>query len=174
MNLTPSIQPSQSKREIVEMLRQHLEAQGFTVQEVDTARPWGAFIRVANAQADKFLDTYFADVHVPENARRGERSPKFLIVAPQQRLSWQHHDRRGEYWRLVSGQAGIYTSDTNTPPDQMYVFEPGEAIELPQGRRHRLVGLDDWGIVAEIWIHADPSRPSDEADIHRHQDDYAR
>jgi hypothetical protein len=37
-----------------------------------------------------------------------------------------------------------------------------------------LIGLDDWGIVAEIWQHTDESNPSDEDDIVRLQDDYSR
>jgi len=42
------------------------------------------------------------------------------------------------------------------------------------GTRHRLVGLDDWGIVAEIWIHSDPDKPSNEYDIRRISDDFGR
>ena len=47
-------------------------------------------------------------------------------------------------------------------------------IELQKEERHRLIGLSDFGIVAEIWIHTDPANPSDENDIVRLQDDYAR
>jgi len=50
----------------------------------------------------------------------------------------------------------------------------GNLISLEQGERHRLVGLDDWGVVAEIWMHTDPSNPSDEDDIVRLQDDFGR
>ncbi|NBV85915.1 MAG: phosphoheptose isomerase, partial [Verrucomicrobia bacterium] len=31
-----------------------------------------------------------------------------------------------------------------------------------------------WGIVAEIWLHTDPSAPSDENDIIRLDDDFGR
>jgi hypothetical protein len=50
----------------------------------------------------------------------------------------------------------------------------GEVISLQQGERHRLIGTGDWGIVAEIWMHSDANQPSDESDIVRLQDDYAR
>lgn len=50
----------------------------------------------------------------------------------------------------------------------------GEYISLDQGIRHRLVGLDEWGIVAEIWQHTDPEDPSDEHDIVRLEDDFGR
>lgn len=49
-----------------------------------------------------------------------------------------------------------------------------EIITLQQGERHRLIGLDSWGIVAEIWKHTDSNNPSDEDDIVRLQDDFGR
>jgi hypothetical protein len=45
---------------------------------------------------------------------------------------------------------------------------------LKQGERHRLIGLDGWGIVAEIWQHTNAQQPSDEDDIVRVQDDFGR
>jgi hypothetical protein len=43
-----------------------------------------------------------------------------------------------------------------------------------KGERHRLIGLENWGVVAEFWQHTDPEHPSDEDDIVRVQDDYKR
>ena len=45
---------------------------------------------------------------------------------------------------------------------------------MDKGERHRLIGLEGWGIVAEIWQHTDPENPSDEDDIVRLQDDFGR
>ena len=45
---------------------------------------------------------------------------------------------------------------------------------MEMGERHRLVGLENWGVVAEFWQHTDPDHPSDEDDIVRVQDDYKR
>ena len=53
-------------------------------------------------------------------------------------------------------------------------FEAGETIVLEKGERHRLIGLDNWGVVAEFWQHTDPDHLSDEDDIIRVQDDYSR
>jgi mannose-6-phosphate isomerase len=50
----------------------------------------------------------------------------------------------------------------------------GDVVQLAQGQRHRLVGLNQWGVLAEIWQHTDPSNPSDEDDIVRVQDDFGR
>ena len=50
----------------------------------------------------------------------------------------------------------------------------GALIEFAAGERHRLVGLSETGIVAELWQHLDPNNPSDEEDIVRLQDDFGR
>jgi len=49
-----------------------------------------------------------------------------------------------------------------------------DLISLQRGERHRLIGLDSWGIIAEIWQHTDFEHPSDEEDIIRVQDDFGR
>lgn len=170
----PKIQNDQTKPEIVASVRAHLEAQGLTIAEIDATRPWGAFLRIVNAQADAFVAAYYDDLKTPVEARRGERSPKILLVAPHQRLSWQYHKRRAEVWRVVQCAVGVLCSATDDPPPTQRILRAGEEIELACGVRHRLVGLDEWGVVAEIWIHADPQNLSDENDIVRLQDDYAR
>ena len=57
---------------------------------------------------------------------------------------------------------------------KMEIHETGSKIMLGQNERHRLVGLNDWGMVAEIWQHIDANNPSDENDIIRVQDDFGR
>ena len=47
-----------------------------------------------------------------------------------------------------------------------------DVVQLKQGERHRLIGLDGWGIVAEIWRNTDIKNPSDENDIVRLKDDF--
>jgi mannose-6-phosphate isomerase-like protein (cupin superfamily) len=95
------------------------------------------------------------------------------MVESNKRLSWQYHHRRSEIWKLAAGTAGVVTSNT----DQQGVLKRlhvGEIIRLEKGTRHRLVGLDGWGMIAEIWQHTDPTNPSDEEDIVRVQDDFGR
>ena len=73
----------------------------------------------------------------------------------------------------AAGTAGVIIS----PSDEegpLKKLEQGEVIRLQKGQRHRLVGLDGWGMIAEIWQHTDPSQPSDEDDIVRVQDDFGR
>jgi hypothetical protein len=42
------------------------------------------------------------------------------------------------------------------------------------GERHQLTVLATWGVVAEIWHHAEQAAPSDERDIVRIVDDHQR
>jgi mannose-6-phosphate isomerase-like protein (cupin superfamily) len=175
--MTPTVAffpATQDKGEIVAAIRAMLDREGFRVVDVDATRPWGAFFRIDNAQADRFIDRFFGPAALPESARRGERSPKLLLVAPGMRLSWQYHDRRSEVWRVASGQVGVATSDTDEEPPETPIKAVGEQLQIPQGTRHRLIGLEDWGVVAEIWIHTDPACPSNESDVHRLQDDFGR
>jgi mannose-6-phosphate isomerase len=65
------------------------------------------------------------------------------------------------------------TSDTDEE-HELQILNPGDVIRLNQGERHRLVGLDEWGVLAEIWQHTDANNPSDEDDIVRVQDDFGR
>ncbi len=98
--------------------------------------------------------------------------PKILIVKPEARLSWQYHHRRAEIWQVYKGEVGIIRSDDDTE-GELVRFGVGDQLRLAERERHRLIGLEDYGIVAEIWQHTDVV-PSDEEDIVRVQDDFKR
>lgn len=150
-----------------------LLAEGFTFERKDFNRPWGGFFVIEENQAQQFAQKYFPNLP-KDTLKEGQKvSPKILLVAPNKRLSWQYHFRRSEIWRVVNGKVGIIKSatDEETP---MQHYKIGDRISLDQGERHRLIGLEDWGMVAEIWMHSDPNHPSDENDIVRLQDDFNR
>jgi mannose-6-phosphate isomerase-like protein (cupin superfamily) len=161
------------KKDIFENVAQRLNLEGFNVVTRDESRPWGGFFVIDEAQAQQFADTYFDGLDVDTLKIGGKLSPKVLIVAPNARLSWQYHHRRAEIWQVVSGEVGIKTSETDEE-GELKNYLPGQQIKLHQGERHRLIGLDDWGVVAEIWQHTDAENPSDENDIVRVQDDFGR
>lgn len=96
-----------------------------------------------------------------------------MLVEPGKKLSWQYHHRRAEIWKLIDGKASVARSDTDEENGSQ-VLEVGDIVKLKQGERHRLMGSNEWGIVAEIWMHIDPVNPSDEDDIVRLQDDFGR
>ncbi|MCF2499700.1 phosphoheptose isomerase [Dyadobacter chenhuakuii] len=154
-------------------VQQFIDEQGFTVVSKDHSRPWGGFFVLEETEAPKFISTFFPHLSLEDFAGYEKLSPKILVVAPNRRLSWQYHHRRAEIWKVIGGNAGIVISDTDeeTPLRQLPI---GTVVELQKGERHRLVGVDEWGFVAEIWKHTDAANPSDEDDIVRVQDDFGR
>ena len=96
-----------------------------------------------------------------------------MIVSPDSKLSWQYHHRRAEVWRVFKGKVGISKSFDNIEKP-VKILNEKDQIKLKKGERHRLIGLDDFAVVSEIWQHTDPDYPSDENDIVRISDDYGR
>jgi mannose-6-phosphate isomerase len=161
------------KPEVFASVEKYLTDHGFKIAGKDSSRPWGGFFVLDESQAQKFGQLYFPNVELSTLRISGKLSPKILIVQANKRLSWQYHYRRAEIWKLVAGTAGVVTSDTDEE-GLLQTLQIGEIIRLKQGQRHRLVGLDGWGMIAEIWQHTDATRPSDEDDIVRVQDDFGR
>lgn len=151
----------------------HIESLGFRTTHKDDTRPWGGFYYIDEAQAPMFITTFFPHLNPDDFKGFSKLSPKILLVAPGARLSWQYHHRRSEIWTVIGGNAAIVVSDTDEQgPQKALPF--GSFVQLRQGERHRLVGVDEWGVIAEIWQHTDPQHPSDEEDIVRVQDDFGR
>ncbi len=150
-----------------------LHIEGFSIVNKDMERPWGGFFVIDEGQAEKFSSFYFPGLKKSELRITEKLSPKILVVAPHHRLSWQYHKRRAEIWKCIGQQVKVITSDTDEE-DVSTLLQNGDIIKLRQGKRHRLIGLDNWGLVAEIWQHTDISNPSDEDDIVRLQDDFNR
>lgn len=162
-----------TEEQIFNTLGAQLSKQGFVVTEIDSRRPWGGFFVIDESQAWRFIETYFPTLSPADFAGIGKLSPKILIVKPGKRLSWQYHHRRSEIWRVLLGPVGVVKSlDDEEKP--MLVVDEGDIIKLNEGERHRLVGLEKWGVLAEIWQHTDALNPSNEDDIVRVQDDFGR
>jgi mannose-6-phosphate isomerase len=161
------------KKDIFDTVAQRLQIEGFNVVNRDETRPGVASLLLTRLKLSNFADTYFDGLDVESLKIGGKLSPKILIVAPNTRLSWQYHHRRAEIWQVVTGTVGIKTSATDEE-GEVKSYHPKDQIKLQQGERHRLIGLNDWGVVAEIWQHTDAENPSDESDIVRVQDDFGR
>lgn len=162
-----------SKPEVFKEIENYLASQKLRVASKDFERPWGGFFVLDESQAEEFGKLFFTDIKISDLKIGGKLSPKILVVQPNKRLSWQYHFRRAEIWKLVAGDAGIVTSLTDEE-GTVNKLVLGEEVRLTQGQRHRLVGLNNWGVVAEIWQHTDALQPSDENDIVRLQDDFGR
>ena len=150
-----------------------IKSYGFNIVSKDFKRPWGGFLVIDENQSQEFSNQFFKGLDVNTLKIGGKLSPKILIVKPNARLSWQYHNRRAEIWQIFKGEAGIIRSDSDIEHD-MGVYSETDQIILKQGERHRLIGLKDFCVVAEIWQHTDKNNPSDEEDIIRVQDDFVR
>lgn len=160
------------KTSVFARVRAMIEGSGLTIAAVDDARPWGGFFVIDEAQAVPFIETFFPGEDAAAIVAN-KVSPKILVVAPGARLSWQYHHRRAELWRVLEGPVAVMRGNTDAETEPA-TYAAGETLKLAQGERHRLIGADGYGIVAEIWRHTDPANPSDENDIVRVQDDFGR
>lgn len=162
-----------SKQLLFKETKEKIEQNGFTIVDRDSDRPWGGYFVIDEEQAPEFAKFYFDSIPIEDLQISGKLSPKILLVEPGKRLSWQYHHRRAEIWKVLEGPVGVITSETDEE-GPLETYATGELVRLHQGERHRLVGLEKWGILAEIWQHTDADNPSDEDDIVRVQDDFGR
>lgn len=161
------------RKEVFTRVASWLEEHDFRIADQDHERPWGGFFVLDESQAPQFIERFFPHLSLKDFEGFARLSPKFLLVAPGKRLSWQYHHRRSEIWKIMGGSAAVAMSHTDEQGEPV-ILQTGEIVELQTGQRHRLIGTDGWGVVAEIWRHTDPSKPSDEDDIVRVQDDFGR
>lgn len=171
MNIT--LANNLDKTAVFNQIASILKKENFTVVKTDQTRPWGGFFVIDEKQANAFAAKFFPHLEMAEIQITNKLSPKILVVAPNMRLSWQFHYRRAEIWKVIGGTVGVKTNNTDEE-GEIQELSPGNFIQLDKGERHRLIGLDSWGIVSEIWQHTDPKNPSDEDDIVRLQDDFGR
>jgi mannose-6-phosphate isomerase-like protein (cupin superfamily) len=165
-----------TKEQIVEDIRNKIESNGYTITELDSQRPWGAYFRFSDSSAGQFIEDFFPDLSLSQ-AKMGndkaELSPKILLVMPEQRLSWQYHNRRAERWSFLTN--GAYEKSLTNTESPVQIAHSGDSVQIVAQERHRLIGAPTaYTIVAEIWQHTDSNNLSDENDNYRLQDDYGR
>ena len=160
------------KEKFFKTVQTEIESYGFAIASKDFSRPWGGFLVIDENQAQGFANKFFNGTDVETLRIVGKLSPKILIVKPKARLSWQYHHRRAEIWQVFRGTVGIIRSNDDSEGD-LVEYAEGAQVKLAQGERHRLIGLADYAIVAEIWQHTSDVS-SDESDIVRVQDDFNR
>lgn len=162
-----------NKIDVEARIEDMLVEKGFSIVARDFEKPWGGYFVIADDDTKKFIETFFPE-HVELFAGQKQKlSPKILVVEPTLRLSWQYHDRRAEFHKVIEGPVAYPLSATDDQTDPT-TYQKGDLVIIPQGTRHRLVGLNNWGVVAEIWQHTDSENLSNEADNHRVQDDFKR
>ena len=93
-----------------ENIKNEVKDLGFLIIDEDFDRPWGGFFKIDESQSQKFVHTLISK---EINVNQLKISPKILIVEPNQRLSWQYHDRRKEIWKVYRNNIGVIRSLTN-------------------------------------------------------------
>ena len=154
-------------------IEDEIKGLGFDIISKDFERPWGGFLVINENQVQEFANKFFDGINIQNLKIGGKLNPKILIVKPNSKLSWQYHHRREEIWKVFKGKVGTSRSKDNEQSPIVKLNE-GDEIKLQKGERHRLIGLDDYAVLAEIWQHTDPNNPSDEDDIVRLSDEYGR
>jgi mannose-6-phosphate isomerase len=164
------------KLRLVDAIEQIANEDGYVTVDRNDSKPWGAYLRFDSKDAARFIRVFFPGLSLEEaqlGIKDAELSPKLLLVSPDQRLSWQYHDRRAERWAYLTD--GAYHKSHNDEEGKVRVAVAGEVVQFAKGERHRLVGVSGaYTLVAEIWQHSDSHNLSDEEDIVRISDDYNR
>lgn len=90
---------------------------------------------------------------------------KRIEVNPGQRLSYQYHHHRQEFWTIVAGNAVVILDEVE------HDLKYGKSIHIPLGAKHRIMNLTDKPVV---FIEVQTGTYFGEDDIVRLDDDYAR
>ena len=146
---------------------------GYKISFLDNKRPWGGFFAIDESQSQKFSNQFFDGIKIDNFRIAGRLSPKILTIKPKTRLSWQYHFRREEIWKPFFFFLGVIKSMSNTQ-GELLILNQSDQIKIDKKERHRIVGLDNYAVVSEIWQHTDKSNPSNENDIVRLEDDFGR
>ena len=91
---------------------------------------------------------------------------KRITVNPEQRLSYQFHNKRTEQWTIISGQ-GMVTID-----DKKNTAKRGTVIWIPQEAKHRIKNTSKEEDL--VFIETQLGTYFGEDDITRIEDDYER
>ena len=175
MDISETFTPDISSDEAKRSLRSLIASWGYAPVEINEEKPWGAYYRLDASDSERFITEFFPGLsyHDACLGKAGiELSPKFLLVSPGHRLSWQYHDRRAERWIFLT--SGGYVRSKDDDESTQIEASAGDSIQFAAGERHRLCSLGGYVVVAEIWQHIDPQHLSDEDDIVRLEDDYSR
>lgn len=129
-------------------------------------KPWGYTFGIQPDFIEKFTQLFFPQLNLASEYL----SPRFLVVNPNCRLSLQKHNKRKELWKVVKGPVGVVIGENGN----LKIMKTGSEIEIKPDSPHRLIGMNETGIVAETWIQLDLDNKSDATDIVRLEDDFQR
>ena len=121
-----------------------------------------------------FSNKFFNGLDVENLKIGGKLSPKILIVKPYAKIVHGNTTKGVRKFGKYIKEKQVLLEVLQTQKMIWKIFNEGDQIILKREERHRLIGLKDYAIVAEIWRHTDVGNPSDEDDIIRLKDDFGR
>ena len=98
-----------------------------------------------------------------EFAKNEKLTVKIIFVNRGEELSLQKHEKRSEFWRVLSGNPEILIGE-NT-----FNARPGDEFEIKAGETHRISAQDADAEILEVAV-----GEFDEEDIVRLEDKYGR
>lgn len=98
-------------------------------------------------------------------AKEEKRVVKLLHVDPNQALSLQSHDQRGEHWTVLEGVANVELDG------ETRILQAHDTINIPKGAKHRLANYQSQPLVV---LEVQYGEVISEADIVRYKDRYGR
>lgn len=108
-------------------------------------RPWGSYTILQSSERYKV---------------------KKIVVNPSQRLSYQSHSQRKEFWTIVRGCAKVTLDGVDR------LLSVGESIEIPLGAKHRVQNASEFHELEFVEVQTGGYFGED--DIVRYSDDYGR
>jgi len=108
-------------------------------------RPWGSYTVLQNCDFYKV---------------------KKIVVEAGQRLSYQSHTKRKEFWTVVRGYAKVTLDGVEK------LLSVGESIEIPLGAKHRIQNASEYHELEFVEVQTGDYFGED--DIVRYSDDYGR
>lgn len=84
-------------------------------------------------------------------------------IKPNEATSWQSHNKRSEFWYIISGSGVVPIGEKE------YNAFPGDEYDVPIGVKHRWMAGPSGMILVEVAI-----GDFDEEDIVRYEDKYGR
>jgi mannose-6-phosphate isomerase len=90
---------------------------------------------------------------------------KRIEVNPDQRLSYQYHHHRQEFWTIIEGEAVVILDGEENH------LKYGESIHIPLGAKHR---IENRSSELVVFIEVQTGTYFGEDDIVRLEDDYHR
>lgn len=91
---------------------------------------------------------------------------KRIVINPEQRLSYQKHSKREEFWMIVEGEAEVILED------EPHYLKAGENIHIPLEAKHRIKNTSNNNQL--VFIEIQRGTYFGEDDIVRFEDDYGR